>query len=55
MKKYYECFSENLFYFLKSKGIRYIRPYTHNTTKVKCHVYKMTPELSKALKEWSEN
>lgn len=51
-KKYFECFSINLHDFILSKGIEHDRTYVHNRTKVLCHVYKITPELSEALMEW---
>lgn len=53
-KEYYECFSENLCNYLKDKGFTPVRTYVHNRTKVTCHVFKVTKELSEALYNWSK-
>ena len=53
-KEYYECFSENLYNYLIDKGFKSIRTYKHNKTKVTCHVFKITKELSEALYNWSK-
>lgn len=55
VKKNYECFSKKLHNFLLSRGHVPINDYIHNKTKVKCHVYKVTPELSYDLHEWKES
>lgn len=54
MKKYYECYSEGLHNYLIKNGLRPIRSFVHNKTKVVCYVYLMTSELSKLLNEWTE-
>ena len=53
-QEYYECFSENLYNYLVNKGFKSIRTYKHNKTKVTCHVFKVTKELSEALYNWSK-
>lgn len=53
-KEYYECFSENLYNYLVDKGFTPVRTYVHNRTKVTCHVFKVTKELSEALYNWSK-
>lgn len=53
-KEYYECFSENLYNYLVNKGFKPVRTYEHNKTKVTCHVFKVTKELSEALYNWSK-
>lgn len=54
MKNYYECFSEKLYHYLSLKGFKYVNTYVHNSTNVTCYVYKITPELSAALKSWTK-
>lgn len=51
----YECYSKKIYGFLTMKGFRYDKTFKHKTTGKKCWVYIMTPELSQALTEWSNN
>lgn len=51
-KKYYECFSVKLHEFLQEEGHEHVREYIHNKTGVKCHVYRMSDELSQSLHDW---
>ena len=51
---FFYCYSKQLFYFLhKVKGFKYICTGLHEKTRKKFWQFLLTPELDKALKQYS--